>query len=141
MFMFKNGCLHLLKRVHYLLRCACVCACACVLQAAHDAIGAATAATGRDIAVSCLLSSRKLAAQCTERSIRKAASFVQFYQCNWGAEDPWLWAPEVANLFRNTGDICSPGSIAWDRILSNFDNTVAHSSTPPATPGLPGTVS
>ncbi len=22
------------------------------------------------------------------------------YQCNWGAEDPWNWAPTVSNLFR-----------------------------------------
>lgn len=78
---------------------------------ARDAIAAATAATGRTVAL---------------------------YQCNWGAEQPWEWAPEVANLFRNTGDICGPGSIAWGRILSNFDNTVIHSNTPGAAPGLPG---
>jgi hypothetical protein len=78
---------------------------------ARDAIAAATAATGRVIA---------------------------FYQCNWGAEAPWNWAPQTANLFRNTGDICGPGSIAWGRILSNFDNTVIHSNTPGAAPGLPG---
>jgi len=45
----------------------------------------------------------------------------------------------VANLFRATGDICSPGSIAWKRILSNFDNTIAHSPTPGLAPGQPGT--
>lgn len=81
-------------------------------KAAHDAIGAASAITGRTVAL---------------------------YQCNWGVDSPWLWAPEVANLFRNTGDICGPGSISWERILSNFDNTVVHSSTPPARAGLPGT--
>jgi alpha-galactosidase len=79
---------------------------------ARDAIAAATAATGRTIA---------------------------FYICNWGVEQPWQWAPEVGNLFRNTGDICAPGSIAFGNILHNFDNTVIHSSTPPARPGLPGT--
>jgi hypothetical protein len=65
--------------------------------------------------------------------------FPVFYQCNWGVESPWLWAPEVSNLFRNTGDICAPGHIAWGNILHNFDNTIVHSSTPPARPGLPGT--
>ena len=79
---------------------------------ARDAIAAATAATGR---------------------------VITFYACNWGEEAPWTWGPEVANLFRNTGDICSPGSIAFHRILSNFDNTVVHSSTPPSRPGVPGT--
>ena len=79
---------------------------------ARDAIAEATAATGR---------------------------IVAFYACNWGVEKPWEWAPEVANLFRNTGDICSPGSISFSRILSNFDQTVSHSSTPPSAPGLPGT--
>jgi len=79
---------------------------------ARDGIAAATAATGRVVAL---------------------------YACNWGAENPWEWAPEVANLFRNTGDICAPGSIAWGNIISNFDNTVVHSSYPPRVPGLPGT--
>ena len=80
--------------------------------AARDAIAAATAATGRTVAL---------------------------YQCNWGAEEPWLWAPEVANLFRNTGDICGPGSISFGSILSNFDSTVKNSGTPGRLPGLPGT--
>jgi alpha-galactosidase len=79
---------------------------------ARDAIAAATAATGRTVAL---------------------------YQCNWGAEQPWEWAPEVANLFRNTGDICGPGRISFGSILSNFDNTVKNSGTPPRLPGLPGT--
>ena len=79
---------------------------------ARDAIAAAAASTNRTIA---------------------------FYQCNWGEQAPWEWAPEVANLFRNTGDICAPGQISFDRILSNFDNTVIHSGTPPSRPGLPGT--
>ena len=79
---------------------------------ARDAIAAATAATGRVVAL---------------------------YQCNWGAEAPWEWAPEVANLFRNTGDICGPGSISFGSILSNFDHTVKNSGTPPRLPGLPGT--
>lgn len=107
-------------------------------RSARDAIAAATAATGR---------------------------VITFYACNWGDESPWLWGPQVANLFRNTGDICGPGSIAFKRIvrrrapapkpcslkpshtlplpsrmqLYNFDHTVIHSGTPGAAPGLPGT--
>jgi hypothetical protein len=78
---------------------------------ARDGIAAATAATGRVVAL---------------------------YQCNWGAEKPWEWAPEVANLYRNTGDICGPGSISFGSILSNFDNTIKNSGTPGRLPGLPG---
>jgi hypothetical protein len=78
---------------------------------ARDAIAAATAATGR---------------------------LITFYQCNWGAEAAWLWGPVTANVIRNTGDICAPGSIAWEDILSNFDNTVQNSNTPGLEPGLPG---
>lgn len=81
-------------------------------KAAHDAIAAATAATGRPIV---------------------------FYQCNWGEQQPWDWFPEVSNLARNTGDICAPGSISFDSILYNFDHTVIHSSTPGSRPGMPGT--
>ena len=79
---------------------------------ARDAIAAATAATGR---------------------------VIELYVCSWGDNATWGWAPEVANLQRNTGDICSPGSIAWEDILSNFGNTVVNSGTPPRLPGLPGT--
>ena len=78
---------------------------------ARDAIAAATVVTGR---------------------------LVAFYQCNWGAEAAWLWGPVTANVIRNTGDICAPGSIAWEDILSNFDNTVQNSNTPGLHPGLPG---
>lgn len=78
----------------------------------RQAVAAATAATGRDVAI---------------------------YACNWGAEEPWKWAPTVANLFRNTGDICEPGVISFTRILYNFDNTIAHTNTPPLAVGLPGT--
>lgn len=81
-------------------------------KGAHDAIAAATAATGRPIAL---------------------------YQCNWGDQQPWNWFPELSNLARNTGDICAPGSISFGSILYNFDHTVIHSSTPGSSPGMPGT--
>lgn len=80
--------------------------------AARDAIAAASAATGREIT---------------------------FYMCDWGSDAAWLWGGAVANLLRNTGDICSPGHIDWDDVMSNFDNTVNNSGTPPRSPGLPGT--
>ncbi len=79
---------------------------------ARDAIAAASAATGRTVAL---------------------------YICNWGVESPWEWAAPLGNAFRNTPDICAPGSIAWGSILSNFDHTVIHSGSPPLAPGLPGT--
>ena len=62
------------------------------------------------------------------------------YACNWGEESPWIWGPQAANLFRNTPDIAPGGGPArWSSVLANFDATVAHSGTPPAAPGLPGT--
>jgi len=80
--------------------------------AARDAIAAASAAAGRE---------------------------MLFYMCDWGSDAAWLWGGAVANLLRNTGDICSPGRIDWDDVLSNFDNTLNNSGTPPRSPGLPGT--
>ena len=69
----------------------------------------------------------------------KTGRVITFYICNWGEESPWLWGPQVGNLFRNTGDIAPPhGPASWARIISNFDLTVAHSSTP-GPPGKPGT--
>jgi len=80
---------------------------------AHNAIGNAMAATNKTIF---------------------------FYQCSWGAADSeWTWSPETSNAFRNTPDICGPGSISFGNILRNFDATIIHSSTPGRKPGLPGT--
>ena len=79
---------------------------------ARDAIAAATAATGRR---------------------------MTYYVCSWGDSATWQWSGAVANLARNTGDICSPGSIAFEDILANFGNTIANSGTPGQAPGLPGT--
>ena len=33
-----------------------------------------------------------------------------FSMCEWGDNQPWLWADDVGHLWRTTGDICS----AWD---------------------------
>ena len=65
---------------------------------------------------------------------------IAFYMCNWGDAAPWKWAPEFANLFRNTVDIqYIAGQCNFPFILRNFDLTVANSGTPPSRPGVPGT--
>jgi alpha-galactosidase len=30
---------------------------------------------------------------------------ILFSMCEWGSSNPWYWAPEVANIWRTTGDI------------------------------------
>ena len=65
---------------------------------------------------------------------------IAFYMCNWGSDAPWKWAPQYANLFRNTVDIqYVAGQCNFPFILRNFDATVVNSGTPPSRPGLPGT--
>jgi hypothetical protein len=70
-------------------------------QAISDAIGRATAQTGRPMALSV---------------------------CNWGKQNPWDWAPSLSSMWRTSGDIIFFGeSPSMDRALTNFD-AAQHSS-------------
>ncbi|MFC6085904.1 glycoside hydrolase family 27 protein [Sphaerisporangium aureirubrum] len=65
-------------------------------QAISDAIGRATAQTGRPMVLSV---------------------------CNWGVASPWDWAPGMSAMWRTSGDIIYWGqSASMDRVLANFDS-------------------
>ncbi|GII81989.1 alpha-galactosidase [Sphaerisporangium rufum] len=65
-------------------------------QAISDAIGRATAQTGRPMVLSV---------------------------CNWGQQSPWDWAPAMSTMWRTSGDIIYWGeSASMDRVLANFDS-------------------
>ena len=72
--------------------------------AARDAIAAASAATGRELT---------------------------YYMCDWGSDAAWLWGGAVANLLRNTGDICS---ISWYDVMSNFGSEAGSAARSPILP-------
>jgi len=40
--------------------------------------------------------------------------------CEWGRNRPWLWAPEIGNLWRTTGDIRN----SWESVMSILDQQV-----------------
>ncbi|GAA3439258.1 glycoside hydrolase family 27 protein [Kutzneria kofuensis] len=64
-------------------------------QAISDAIGRATAKTGRPLTLSI---------------------------CDWGKQDPWNWAPGMSTMWRTSQDIIYWGqSPSMDRVLGNFD--------------------
>jgi hypothetical protein len=64
-------------------------------QAISDAVGRATAQTGRPMVLSV---------------------------CDWGVGSPWNWAPGMSNLWRTSGDIIYFGEPAsMSRVLANFD--------------------
>ncbi len=44
------------------------------------------------------------------RALRAAGRPVVFSVCEWGTAEPWKWAPEIAHLWRTTGDIID----CWD---------------------------
>jgi hypothetical protein len=45
-----------------------------------------------------------------------------FSVCEWGSNQPWNWAPGIANLWRTSGDIIYWGEKpAMSRVLANFD--------------------
>ncbi|MFB9446815.1 glycoside hydrolase family 27 protein [Dactylosporangium vinaceum] len=64
-------------------------------QAISDAIGRASAQTGRPMVLSI---------------------------CNWGVSSPWSWAPGMSSLWRTSGDIIYFGEQPqMSRVLANFD--------------------
>jgi alpha-galactosidase len=42
---------------------------------------------------------------------------IVFSLCSWGVGEPWKWAASVGNLWRTTGDICSPGKADWGNAM------------------------
>ncbi|MET8161518.1 lectin [Sphaerisporangium sp. NPDC005289] len=74
-------------------------------QAISDAIGRATAQTGRPMVLSV---------------------------CNWGNQSPWNWAPAMSTMWRTSGDIIYWGqSASMDRVLANFDSAQHPSAQSP----------
>ena len=68
------------------------------------------------------------AAYTTMRDALKASGrSIVFSMCEWGTSKPWLWASDVGNLWRTTGDIydcwdCKKGgSMGWLKILDLQD--------------------
>ncbi|OIV38354.1 alpha-galactosidase [Mangrovactinospora gilvigrisea] len=45
---------------------------------------------------------------------------IVYSLCEWGQNKPWLWAKDVGNLWRTTGDI----SDNWASMLSRFESNV-----------------
>jgi alpha-galactosidase len=65
-------------------------------------------------------------AQATYAIMRDALSTagrpIVFSLCEWGTNKPWLWARDVGNLWRTTGDIsdcwdCKKDQLSWTQIL------------------------
>jgi alpha-galactosidase len=63
------------------------------------------------------------AAYSTMRDALKASGRpIVFSLCEWGSNKPWLWAKDVGNLWRTTGDIsdcweCKKGHLSFAQIL------------------------
>lgn len=61
-------------------------------------------------------------------AIRKTGRPMLFYVCSWGEENPWEWAPGMAQLWRTTGDISyEPGRVKWESVVRNFELNAQHS--------------
>ncbi len=65
-------------------------------------------------------------AQATYSTMRDALKAsgrpIVFSLCEWGSNKPWLWARDVGNLWRTTGDIadcwnCKKDQLSWTQIL------------------------
>jgi alpha-galactosidase len=45
---------------------------------------------------------------------------ILYATCDWGVQDPWYWASDIANSWRTDNDIAD----TWDDLLRCLDNTV-----------------
>jgi len=50
-------------------------------------------------------------------ALHAAGRPIVFSLCSWGEGEPWKWAAGVGNLWRTTGDICSPGKADWNNAM------------------------
>jgi len=55
-------------------------------------------------------------------ALKTAGRPIVFSLCEWGTSKPWLWATDVGNLWRTTGDIsdcwdCKKSQLSWTQIL------------------------
>jgi alpha-galactosidase len=55
-------------------------------------------------------------------ALKSSGRPIVFSLCEWGSNKPWLWARDVGNLWRTTGDIsdcwdCKKGQLSWTQIL------------------------
>ena len=69
----------------------------------------------------------KTAYQAISTSITKATAQtgrpMVFSVCNWGASNPWDWAPAISTMWRTSQDIIYYGNAPdMSRVLSNFDS-------------------
>jgi len=62
-------------------------------------------------------------------AIRRTGRPMLLYVCSWGEEQPWEWAPGMAQLWRTTGDISfDPKRVAWKSIVHNFESNALHAA-------------
>ncbi len=49
------------------------------------------------------------------KALQSSGRPIVFSLCEWGSNQPWLWAKDVGNLWRTTGDIVDKwtGSEKW----------------------------
>jgi alpha-galactosidase len=50
-------------------------------------------------------------------ALHAAGRPIVYSLCSWGVGEPWKWAGSVGNLWRTTGDICSPGKADWGNAM------------------------
>lgn len=54
------------------------------------------------------------------KALDAAGRPIVYSICEWGRNRPWLWAPEIGNLWRTTGDIRN----SWESVMDILDQQV-----------------
>ncbi|WNV87371.1 ricin-type beta-trefoil lectin domain protein [Umezawaea sp. Da 62-37] len=66
------------------------------------------------------------------RATAQTGRTMVFSVCEWGGQQPWNWAPGIANLWRTSGDIIYWGERpSMSRVLTNFDSAQHASAQSP----------
>jgi len=61
--------------------------------------------------------------------IQRTGRPMLLYVCSWGKEEPWNWAPGVAQVWRTGPDISyDKGRVKWQSIVRNFQLNARHAT-------------
>ncbi|CAN7416650.1 NPCBM/NEW2 domain-containing protein [Paenibacillus sp. LjRoot56] len=64
-------------------------------------------------------------------ALKNAGGGIVYSICNWGEQSPWVWGPQVGNLWRtgqDIGDAWEKGTNWYNGIINAYDTSVTHNA-------------
>ncbi|MBP1967882.1 NPCBM/NEW2 domain-containing protein [Paenibacillus aceris] len=66
------------------------------------------------------------------RALENSGRGIVYSICNWGEQSPWVWGPQIGNLWRtgqDIGDAWEKGTNWFNGIINAYDTAVTHSAS------------